>query len=199
MFTGLIQEVGKVSLVGTIPEGKSFHIHSPHLLKSISIDDSVAVNGVCLTVTKLTEDGFIAQAVKTTLTKTTLNDLKSGDAINLELALRLDQRLGGHFVQGHVNGIGTVVSIKTLNEFWDMAIRVPESLEKYFVLEGPICLDGVSLTIAAKAGLIVHVSIIPHTLKNTTLHMKKVSHKINLEVDLLAKYVESLLRSKGSL
>lgn len=194
MFTGLIQEVGTIQSVSTNAEGKEFIIKAPGLIKEIAIDDSVATNGVCLTATKIHADTFKVQAIHMTLEKTSVGLLKQGDKVNLELSLRPQDRLGGHMVQGHVNALGKIKQIKTIGENWEIEVSFPEELRKYMISEGSICLDGISLTIARLGASTLTVAIIPHTLEKTTLGTKKVGDSLNIEVDMVAKYIENFLR-----
>lgn len=194
MFTGLIQEVGTILSVNQNAEGKEFVIKAPNLIKDIQIDDSVATNGCCLTATQIKGDTFKVQAIHMTLEKTAVGLLKSGDKVNLELSLRPQDRLGGHFVQGHVNAIGKIKQIKTMGENWEIEVSFPVDLRKYMISEGSITLDGISLTIARLTADTFTVAIIPHTLEKTTLGGKKVGDNLNLEVDMIAKYIENFLR-----
>jgi riboflavin synthase len=198
MFTGLIQEVGTIVSVVQNTEGKEFIIKAPSLIKEIQIDDSVATNGCCLTATQIKGDTFRVQAVHMTLQKTSVGMLKSGDKVNLELSLRPNDRLGGHFVQGHVNAMGQIKQIKTTGENWEIEVGIPPELRKYMISEGSICLDGISLTIAKLTPSSLTVAIIPHTLEKTTLGTKKVGDHLNLEVDMIAKYIENFLRFDGN-
>lgn len=194
MFTGLIQEVGTILSITQNTEGKEFIIKAPNLIKDIQIDDSVATNGCCLTATQIKGETFKVQAVHMTLQKTSVGHLKSGDKVNLELSLRPQDRLGGHFVQGHVNAMGKIKQIKTMGANWEIEVAIPTDLRKYMILEGSITLDGISLTIAKLSPESLTVSIIPHTLEKTTLGTKKVGDSLNLEVDMIAKYIENFLR-----
>ncbi|HXH74218.1 MAG TPA: riboflavin synthase [Bacteriovoracaceae bacterium] len=194
MFTGLIQEVGIIQSIITNAEGKEFVIKAPGLIKEIGIDDSVATNGVCLTATAIKGDTFKVQAIHVTLEKTSIGHLKSGDKVNLELSLRPMDRLGGHMVQGHVNALGKIKAIKTIGENWEIEVSFPADLRKYMISEGSICLDGISLTIARLTSETLTVAIIPHTLEKTALSSKKVGDTLNVEVDMVAKYIENFLR-----
>lgn len=199
MFTGLIQALGVVKSVSENNAGKTLIIQCPELINSIAIDDSVATNGVCLTATAIQDDCFTTQAIHTTLDKTTTGNLKPGERVNLELAMRVSDRLGGHMVQGHVNAIGKIVGIEILGENWNISIDFPESLRNYMILEGSIAIDGISLTIAQLSESQLMVSIIPHTLSHTTLRDKVIGSTVNLEVDIMAKYIENFLRNDPSL
>ncbi len=194
MFTGLIQTLGTIVSITPNQEGKEFVIRAPAIIKEVQIDDSVATNGVCLTATAVQGDIFKAQAVHMTLQKTSLGSLKVNDKVNLEMSLRPSDRLGGHFVSGHVNALGRVENIQSRGDNWEIELSFPKELRKYMISEGSITLDGISLTIAELKADRLKVAIIPHTLEKTTLHAKKVGDKINLEVDMLAKYIENFLR-----
>jgi riboflavin synthase len=193
MFTGLIQEVGTILSVTQNKEGKEFIIKAPKLIKEIKIDDSVATNGCCLTATAINGDTFKVQAVHMTLQKTSIGQLKANDRVNLELSLRPQDRLGGHFVQGHVNSLAKIKQIKTIGENWEIEVSFPKELRKYMISEGSVALDGISLTIAKLTEDILTVAVIPHTLEKTTLSTKKAGDHLNLEVDMMAKYIENFL------
>ncbi len=199
MFTGLIQEVGTITSLESNAEGKVFVIDAPKLISEIKIDDSVATNGVCLTATKISGTSFRVQAVHMTLEKTSLGNLQAGDKVNLELSLRASDRLGGHMVQGHVNGLGKIKNIETKGENWEMEVVFPPELRKYMILEGSIALDGTSLTIAKLTPESLTVSLIPHTLEKTSLGRKKVGDHLNIEVDMVAKYIENFLSQNDDL
>jgi riboflavin synthase len=197
MFTGLIQEVGTIVAITPNTEGKEFVIRAPELIQNIRIDDSIATNGVCLTATKISGETFRVQAVYVTLEKTSLGLLKVQDRVNLELSLRPQDRLGGHFVQGHVNGLGQIKKIETIGNNWEIELSFPPELRKYMISEGSIALDGISLTIAHLSETALRVAVIPHTLEKTSLSAKKVGDNLNIEVDMIAKYIENfLLRSR---
>ncbi|MFT6630199.1 MAG: riboflavin synthase [Bacteriovoracaceae bacterium] len=194
MFTGLIKDIGKVIQIKANAEGKEIVIETTKLSSEINIDDSVATNGVCLTATKIKNKQFTVQAVHVTLEKTSIGSLKVGSIVNLELALRPMDRLGGHIVQGHVNGLGKVKNIKTLGKNFEIEFSATPDLFKYIIKEGSIALDGISLTIARITNKSFTVSIIPHTYENTTLYSKKIGDSVNIEVDMMAKYLENFLR-----
>jgi len=199
MFTGLIEEVGIVRNIKKLPDGQYFQIQTEQICQELHIDDSVAVNGICLTVTEIESNIFSATAVSETLDRTTAGHLKQGDAVNLERALPVSGRMGGHWVQGHVDGIGTIHKIEKKGTGWQMIVNVPGPLLKYCVEKGSITLDGISLTIAVISGEQLTVAVIPHTIKNTTLGQMEKNRKINIEVDILAKYVERLLNHERNL
>ncbi len=200
MFTGLIKELGEVQSIERNSEGKKFTFRSAQLVNDMGIDDSVAINGACQTVISKTSNSFTVQAVHTTLEKTTLGTLKVGEQVNMELALRLADRLGGHLVQGHVNGIGTITDVKNYGENYVMNFSVSPDLMKYMVKEGSITLHGTSLTLSDlwREKNEAQVSIIPHTWNHTLFHKLWIGDKLNVEVDILAKYVENLLLYGGS-
>jgi len=192
VFTGLIKEIGIVKSIVPNKEGKLLTVSSHELISEIEIDDSVSINGACQTVIHYSPSEFTVQAVGTTLEKTTLGHLKPGDEVNMELALRLADRLGGHLVQGHVNGLGHVKKISATGDNYLMTVSADHSLVKYIVKEGSITLNGVSLTVAdMNSDCGVTVSVIPHTWFNTTFKNLGIGDKINIEVDIIAKYVEN--------
>lgn len=194
MFTGLIQEMGTIKSITTNTEGKEFVIEAPKLIQEIGIDDSVATNGVCLTATKILGNTFRVQAVHMTLEKTSIGYLKQGDKVNLELSLRPTDRMGGHMVQGHVNALGKIRNIEITGSNWEIQVEFPADLRKYMISEGSVTLDGISLTIARLGMSELTVAIIPHTLEKTTLGSKNVGDFLNIEVDIVAKYIENFLR-----
>ena len=197
MFTGLIEEIGSINSITQISGGIQIKIAASKILDDLKIDDSVAINGICLTVTKIENDGFIAEAVGVTLDKTTISKLYKGYVVNLERAVRLSDRLGGHLVQGHVNGIGTIAKVEKLGDNYFLEVSVPDNLTKYLIDEGSIAVDGISLTIASLKNTKVGLSIIPHTWDNTNLAKKTVGDKVNIETDVIAKYIEKLITSKN--
>ncbi|NOX88332.1 MAG: riboflavin synthase [Calditrichaeota bacterium] len=194
MFTGLIEEVGVLARINTISGGRSLFVSAAEILTDCKVDDSVAVNGICLTVTAKEANGFWVDAVGDTLEKTTLKDWQVGQKLNLERALRLSDRLGGHLVQGHVNGVGRIVRLTRLGENYFLEADVPAPLLRYLIPEGSVAVDGISLTVARLNGSRMGISIIPHTYKHTNLCERRVGDSVNLEVDVIAKYVERLLK-----
>jgi len=196
MFTGIIEEIGKVSDVNPIPGGKTIKISAVKILNDISVNDSVSVNGVCLTATKVDEQGFKVDAVGVTLEKSTFSELQISSPVNLELSLKLSDRLSGHFVLGHVNGTGVIKEIIKLGDNYLMRVNVPDNMKKYLIDEGSITIDGISLTIAELEDSTIGISIIPHTWNNTTLKYKNAEDRVNIETDVLAKYVERLTNNK---
>lgn len=199
MFTGLIQTVGRITHLTVRPDGTRMHIRCPDLAGKIAVDDSIATNGVCLTAENIDAEGFTAFVMPVTLEKTALANLGEDAPVNLELALRFGDRLGGHLVQGHVNGIGRIRDIKEQGDSWWVTVDVPPALRRYLILEGSIAIDGISLTIAALDTEGLSVSIIPHTLANTNLRTRSAGDAVNIEVDVLAKTIEGLLRADPAL
>jgi len=196
MFTGLISELGEVLSVTRGESSAIFTIAAPKSVTGLAIGDSISVNGVCLTATSITANSFTADVMVQTLNLTSLSELEVGSPVNLELAAQLDMRMGGHIVQGHVDGVAEVVALTPGEKWAQLDITVPKELMKYVVAQGSISLDGVSLTVGAldDASNGVSVWLIPETLANTNLSAKSAGAKVNVEVDILAKYVERLLK-----
>jgi riboflavin synthase len=192
VFTGLIQNLGRVEKLAADADGAKLRI-ATKLAPEIGLGDSVAVNGVCLTATAVDETGFETEAMNQTLTVTALGTVEAGDAVNLELALKASERLGGHIVQGHVDGVGEVVSIAEDGFARRLRVELPPELLRYAVDKGSITLDGVSLTVAALGEGWVEVSLIPETLERTNFGRVAAGDKVNVESDVVAKYVERLL------
>jgi len=188
MFTGLVQQLGTLTSL----EGGRLAV-SAALAGEIAVGDSVAVNGACLTATSVTPGAFTADVMEETLRRTTLGTLRPGDPVNLELPLRAADRLGGHFVQGHVDGVGTVAAVQDEGFSRLVEIEADPGLMRYVVEKGSIAVDGVSLTVASLAEGTFGVSLVPETLERTTLGRASPSDSVNLEVDVLAKYVERLV------
>jgi riboflavin synthase len=199
MFTGLIQAVGILAGAEHRPDGRLLRIRCPELADAIAVDDSIASNGVCLTAVAVDAEGFSAHAIPVTLEKTTLGGLHEGARINLELALRMGDRLGGHLVQGHVNATGRVLAVTERGDNRLIRVAYPAEQRRYLMAEGSITVDGVSLTVAALDDDALTVSLIPHTLARTNLRDRTPGDAVNLEVDAMAKYVESLLRGDPAL
>ncbi|MGD0591761.1 MAG: riboflavin synthase [Bacteroidota bacterium] len=199
MFTGLIEETGIIKSIKQKDGSVIFTIQGKKTVKSLRIDHSIAVEGVCLTVIKRTEKTFDVQAVEETLKKTTLGNLKVGSPVNLERPLLPSDRLGGHFVLGHVDGLGRVTSLKTLESSWIFWIQVPKKFSHHLIPVGSIAVNGVSLTMAEVKANSFAVSIIPHTMEVTTFHWIKSGDTVNLEFDVLGKYVERLFEVRGIL
>lgn len=194
MFTGIIQSVGTVAAIENRGGDRSFRLNTGKLdLADVALGDSIAVNGVCLTAVKLPGDGFVADVSGETLSRTTLGKLAVGDRVNLEKALTPTTRLGGHLVSGHVDGVGKVVSRSTDARSVKFRIEAPAALAKYIAEKGSICCDGVSLTVNAIDGAIFDLNIVPHTISETTIDNWKAGVPVNLEVDIIARYLERLL------
>ena len=195
MFTGLIQAVGRVSAIDRQESSAKLEITIPEISSQISQGDSVSVNGTCLTVVSLTKESFEVDVMVQTLNLTSTGALLVGSPVNLELATRTQDRLGGHIVQGHVDGVAKVAAISADKEWTRMDISVPAHLMKYVVAQGSICIEGVSLTVGELNDSLNQVSVwlIPETLAKTNLSSKKITDLLNVEVDVLAKYVERLI------
>ena len=198
MFTGIVEEIGKIEKSIPIAGGFEIKIKAEKVLEDIKINDSICIDGVCLTVTKADTNSFWVDAVGATLEKTTFTQIQSVTLVNLERSVRLNDRLGGHLVQGHVNGIGTITEIIKLGENYLVKIRIPEELEKYLIKEGSVAINGISLTIADLIKNEISISIIPHTWQKTNLKNKQVNDIVNVEIDILAKYVEKLLSKEST-
>ena len=198
MFTGLIGELGSITAIEKSESSAVFTINAPKLIGEIAVGDSVAVNGVCLTATAISGTTFTADVMIQTLSLTSLSQLNVASTVNLELAAQLNSRLGGHMVQGHVDGVAKVVGLTPGDKWAQFDITVPAHLAKYIVNQGSICLDGVSLTVGGidDSNNVVTVWLIPETLAATNLSDKGAGDLVNVEVDVLAKYVERLL-AKG--
>jgi riboflavin synthase len=192
LFTGLIADVGIVAAIEETAEGVRVRVRTL-LADELHEGDSVAVNGVCLTATAIDAEGFRADVVGETLGRSSLGRLGAGDAVNLELPLRAADRLGGHLVQGHVDGLGAIADVKPDGFSRGVTIDAPPELLRYVVEKGSIAIDGVSLTVAALSEAAFSVALIPETLERTTLGGAEPGRRVNLEVDVLAKYVERLL------
>ena len=194
MFTGLVEEVGSVSALARKASGLELTVGCRNVREGLRIGDSVAVDGVCLTATNILPTGFVTQVVAETLSRTTLGSFTPGRAVNLERALRAQDRLGGHIVQGHVDGIARVLEVLAQGQSKVMRLSVPEVARAYLVPKGSVAIDGVSLTIARLEDDVMEIWLVPHTLANTTLGQKKPGEAVNLEVDVLAKYVARMLQ-----
>jgi len=197
MFTGIIQSVGKIAALDTRGGDASARISCGKLdMSEVNTGDSIAVSGICLTVVEHSTAGFTADISGETLSCTTLGRLRTGDAVNLETALTLSTPLGGHLVSGHVDGVGVVVNRREAARSVQFRIRAPEALAKYIAGKGSVCVDGVSLTVNAIHGAEFEVNIVPHTLAETTLGTIKEDSEVNLEVDVVARYLERLMLGK---
>jgi riboflavin synthase len=197
MFTGIIQEVGKVKEITRSTDFAQIEITCGQVLSKLNIGDSIAVNGVCLTATKINTVSFEADVMIKTLELTSLGKLSNSDLVNLELAMLASDRFGGHFVQGHVDAVAVVTKTLVTKDWTQIQIKVSPDLLKYIVAQGSICLDGVSLTVGEVVQDLISVWLIPKTLEKTNFADKKIGDEINVEVDLLAKHVERLMQSKS--
>jgi riboflavin synthase len=197
MFTGIVEELGRVSAIQALPDNAiRITIEGPTVLSDANLGDSICVNGVCLTVAEQTGDYFTADVMSETINRTTIGDLLAGSQVNLERPVTLATRLGGHLVQGHVDAVGEV-SAREHSENWDVVtITPPKALLKYVVEKGSITIDGTSLTVSAVTDSTFSVSLIPATLEKTTLGIRQIGDRVNLEVDVLAKYVEKLVAAQ---
>lgn len=196
MFTGIVAEVGRVTRCERTDRGRRMMIEAPGITEDLEVGDSVAVNGICLTAVAVEPPGFQMEAVAETLSRTNLGEAEEGSSVNLERPVRLGGRLDGHVVQGHVDGVGVVLRIQPEGDSRRVTLSVPEELERYLVYKGSVAVDGVALTVTGVADGSFEVALIPHTLASTTLGSWKAGHKANIEVDILAKYVEKLLVTK---
>jgi riboflavin synthase len=197
MFTGIVQTVGKVQALEPRSGDLRMHIHSVGLdMKAIKAGDSIAVNGCCLTIIEKLPEGFSVDASRETLEFTTLGALQPGTRVNLETALTLSTPLGGHMVSGHVDGVGLVQGRRADARSVRLDIEAPVELAQYIANKGSICVDGVSLTVNAIQANIFHINIIPHTLEHTIMRDYRTSTRVNLEVDMIARYLERLLSAR---
>ena len=198
MFTGLVTEVGTIASMTLGKESAILVINAPETVAGISLGDSIAVNGVCLTATAVSDRTFTADVMVQTLSLTSLGSYKEDDRVNLELAATLSHRMGGHMVQGHIDGVAHVSSIVDGEKWQEFTVSVPASLMKYVVAQGSICIEGVSLTVGQinDESNEATVWLIPATLEKTNLSTKKIGDPLNIEVDVLAKYVERLLEKR---
>ncbi len=192
MFTGLIEEIGEIKSIHRIGDGRRITVKATKIMDDLKIDDSVAINGACQTVVSLTSGSFDVETVEETILKTTLGEFFPGKRVNLERAAKLGDRMGGHLVQGHVDCTGSITLIEKLAAAYQLWIGYPNEFNKYIVAEGSVCIDGISLTTARDETGRFMVSIIPHTWKMTTLSELKTSDKVNLEFDIIGKYIEKI-------
>lgn len=197
MFTGIIEEVGIVEVIETRAAGARLRLQCQAALDGTAEGASISVNGVCLTAVDLKGNSFAADATPETMRRSNLGDLRRGSPVNLERPLSPGGRLGGHIVQGHVDGTGELLLLEALGDGnWWLKVRAPRELERYLVEKGSVAIDGISLTIASVETGVVSVSVIPHTYQNTNLRSRRSGDRLNLECDILAKYVEKLLSAR---
>ena len=194
MFTGIVEEVGRVSSL----DGYRLAISAGKVLEDVKLGDSIAVNGACLTVVEFGAGSFSVDLAPETLRRTSLEQARSGSAVNLERALAAHDRMGGHIVQGHVDATGTITGFTPEADCYIMEVEAPESLAPYIVEKGFIAVDGISLTVVQRSEYRFTISVIPFTMQNTNLHELEIGDRVNLEADILAKYVESLLAARFS-
>lgn len=196
MFTGIIEEVGHIQRIESYKSGLKITV-SCGFTDELKIDESISVNGACQTVVALQDNAFSVVAVEETLRKTTLGKLKAGDKVNLERAMRMDRRLDGHIVQGHVDGVGRIRAFSLEGANWLLEIEYPDEFRDLIVGRGSIAVDGISLTVARESGNSFLLAIIPYTYENTHLHTKKVGDAVNLEFDILGKYVLRYMENRS--
>lgn len=196
MFTGIVEELGSVRAITDLGDAARLEITGPLVTSDASAGDSIAVNGVCLTVVDVEEGSFSADVMRETLTRSSLGSLVPGSAVNLERAARIDSRLGGHIVQGHVDGVATVRDVEPAEHWTTVAFDLPAALSRYIVEKGSITVDGVSLTVVSVDDSSFAVSLIPTTLAHTTLGTRRSGDAVNIEVDVIAKYVERLMEGR---
>ena len=195
MFTGIIEEIGVVKQIRGLSTGaRKISIECEKVIDDVKIGDSLSVNGVCLTIVERRNEKVAVEAVEETIKKTMIGNLRTGSRVNLERSVRLSDRLGGHLVQGHVDATGSVVSIEKLPLSRMYRFRIPRPLMKYIIQVGSVSVNGVSLTVAEKLSDGFKVAIIPHTFENTTFQFLRPGDVVNIEIDAIAKYVESLLK-----
>ncbi|MBW9151214.1 riboflavin synthase [Clostridium estertheticum] len=194
MFTGLIEEIGKIKSIAKETKSARITVDASEIMSGMKIGDSVCTNGVCLTVTEFNQNSFSVDVMAETMRCSNLGGLKQGSCVNLERALRASDRLGGHIVSGHIDGLGTVVDLTIEENATWVSVETSSDILKYIVHKGSIAIDGISLTVAYVDENIFKVSIIPHTKGETTLVTKKIGEVVNLESDIMAKYVEKLLQ-----
>jgi len=193
MFTGIIEEVGHIVAIEDSDEFRTLRVEAGAVLDGIKAGASISVNGVCLTVRTYSAGSFTADLSRETLERTSLNSLHAGTVVNLERPMRADGRFGGHIVQGHVDGVGKIRSFDRDGDNWNLRVEFPESAARYIVHKGSIAIDGISLTVASLKAPVLEVAIIPHTFENTNLRHAQAGDSVNLEFDVIAKYVERMM------
>jgi riboflavin synthase len=200
MFTGIIEEVGRITTIANENGNRRLTVAASHLVKELKKGDSIAVSGVCLTAVEITPTSFGADLAEETWNRTSFSRMKPGASVNLELPMRTDGRFGGHIVQGHVDGTGKFLALDTIlgtDNYW-LRIEIPPELARYVISKGSLSIEGISLTVAKIEGTQVTVAVIPHTTEMTNLKTLKPGDPVNLEVDLIAKYVEKMLRGDST-
>ena len=197
MFTGIIEEIGKVDEIKKAGKSNSLTITCTNILEDMTLGDSIAVNGICLTVSKLDNKSFTADVIPVTFQKSNLEKYRNGEFVNLERALQLKSRLGGHLISGHIDGTGKIISVTKYENAVKIKIQINPEQRKFMIPEGSICIEGISLTIAELEQNHLIVSIIPETIKNTILQYKKIGDIVNIESDMLGKYLYNFLQNEG--
>ena len=197
MFTGIVEELGTISGVKDLVDSIRLQVSGELVRSDLAKGESISVNGACLTAAELTEDGFVADVMLETLNRTSLRGIAVGDKVNLELAMSGAGRFGGHVVQGHVDGVWEIISREPSDNWEVVKVRIPSQLAKYVVHKGSITFDGVSLTVNDTSDDVVSLSLIPETLRLTTLGQKGVGAKLNVEADILAKHIEKLIEARS--
>jgi riboflavin synthase len=195
MFTGIIEEVGRVARIEQRGENRRITVAAENVGKELEPGDSVAVSGVCLTALDIKPGSFCADLAPETWVRTSFSRIEEGARVNLELPMKADGRFGGHIVQGHVDGVGTLIALERIadSENWWLRLELPSEVEKYTVYKGSLSIEGISLTVAALEGGVCTIAIIPHTVEMTNLNSLKPGDSVNLEADLIAKYVEKMM------
>jgi riboflavin synthase len=197
MFTGIVEELGTISGIKDLGDSIRLQVSGELVRSDLAQGESISVNGACLTAAELTEDGFVADVMLETLNRTSLRGIAVGDKVNLERAMSGAGRFGGHVVQGHVDGVGEIISREPSDNWEVVKVRIPSELAKYVVHKGSITFDGVSLTVNDISDDVVSLSLIPETLRLTTLGQKGVGAKLNVEADILAKHIEKLIEARS--
>ena len=200
MFTGIIEEVGRVTSITNENGNRRLSVSALHLVKELKKGDSIAVSGVCLTAVEIAPQSFGADLAEETWNRTSFSRIRPGATVNLELPMRADGRFGGHIVQGHVDGTGRFIALDEIpgaDDYW-LRIEIPPELARYVIFKGSLSIEGISLTVAKVEGTQVTAAIIPHTTEMTNLKFLKSGEAVNLEVDLIAKYVEKLMRGDSA-
>lgn len=195
MFTGMIEEIGEIRALNPNGSGLDVVIDCKKILSDVKVGDSISVNGCCQTVVEFGENYFKTNLSQETLGISTFSNLKVGYSVNLERAVTPNSRLGGHIVQGHVDGVAVLRKVISLGDFFDLYFEVPTNLSRYIAKKGSITVDGISLTVSDETSSTFRVSVIPHTFENTTLHFLKIGDKVNIETDIIARYTEKILGS----
>jgi riboflavin synthase len=199
MFTGIIEEIGRVIRIEERGENRRITVSAERSAKELKTGDSISVSGVCLTALAITPQTFCADLAPETWSRTSFSRMHHGARVNLELPMKADGRFGGHIVQGHVDGVGRLIELERIadSDNWRLHIEMPSEMEKYTVFKGSICIEGISLTVAKLEGRVCTVAIIPHTVEQTNLSSLKPGDPLNLEADLIAKYVEKMLKTES--